>query len=107
MTVPVTQVASGGDTWAVTFMMPSAVADDLPKPDSTAIGFRDAKPVRQVSVQFSGMTTAKRLAREEARLRAYADDAGLTPVGPIIVSYYDDPFTVPWNRRNEVALVLN
>lgn len=106
MTAPVTQVAAGENLWSVTFMMPSAAQDALPDPQNDAIAFRETVPVRQVSLQFAGWATAQRLAKEEARLRAYADAAGLETEGPVIVSYYDDPFTLPWQRRNEVALAL-
>ena len=34
------------------------------------------------------------------------DAAGLAPEGAATYQFYDAPFTLPWKRRNEVALAL-
>ena len=39
--------------------------------------------------------------------RAIADRAGVKGRGEPEFLFYDTPFTLPWNRRNEVALVLD
>lgn len=106
MTVPVTQ-ARDGNVWQISFMMPAAYTrDTLPKPNSDAIRFEEAPGDREIVLTFSGWATAGRIARHEEELRGIAASAGLTLAGPLRTYYYDDPFTLPWNRRNEVAFAL-
>ena len=107
MTVPVRQ--SGGDgTWTVSFMMPSRwTLETLPRPTSEEITLRETDPSREAVLAFSGRATGARQDRELARLKAALDGAGLSPAGPVRLAYYDDPWTLPWARRNEVALPLD
>ncbi len=106
MTVPVTQAAEG-DAWTVSFMMPSSYTrDTLPTPKSDAIRFEETPGTRQIVLRYSGWATARSVASHEADLRAIATKAGLTVDPDARYYYYDDPFTAPWNRRNEVALIL-
>lgn len=106
MTSPVSQSAEG-EAWAVTFMMPGAYTlDTLPRPDSDAIRFYMAPAERHIVLTFSGWTRDATLAAREADLRAAAAAAGLSLGEGPIYHYYDDPFTAPWRRRNEVAFVL-
>jgi hypothetical protein len=34
-------------------------------------------------------------------LEQFVKERGLTPIGPYMAAFYNDPFTLPWNRRNE------
>ena len=88
-------------------MMPRAYTmDSLPAPSSTAVRFVEV-PARQMLVlQFSGRATSSILANRTDELSGIADAAGLTLDGPPTFQFYDDPFTAPWARRNEVAFVL-
>ncbi|SEW45998.1 SOUL heme-binding protein [Cognatiyoonia koreensis] len=106
MTSPVTQ--TGGDgLWTVQFMMPSQYTmDTLPEPKNDAIRFVMSHPGRQVAVRFSGWAGSGRLVAKEAELRAYAAREGLNITGPAQYLIYDDPLTLPWQRRNEVALPI-
>ena len=106
MTSPVSQTGADG-VWAVTFMMPSSYTrDTLPAPNSDAIRFYEAAPERHVVLTFSGWAREATLTAREADLRSVAEQAGLTISGGPIFHYYDDPFTAPWRRRNEVAFVI-
>jgi hypothetical protein len=46
------------------------------------------------------------LAQKEADLRAIAAANGLELGAGPMHYFYDAPFTLPWNRRNEVAFHL-
>ena len=106
MTSPVSQTGADG-VWAVTFMMPAQyTVETLPVPDNDAIRFYEAAPERHVVLTFSGWTRDAVLQSREAELRAAAAAAGLAITGGPIFHYYDDPFTAPWRRRNEVAFVI-
>ncbi|MEL6168901.1 MAG: heme-binding protein [Pseudomonadota bacterium] len=104
MTAPVTQRTNGG-AWDVAFMMPATwTRDTLPSPLNADIRFEETKSEILVVRRFPGWATTGRIATESARLRQSAAKAGLATEGDVRVMYYDDPFTVPWRRRNEVAL---
>lgn len=106
MTTPVTQVESD-QGWTVQFMMPSEYTlDTLPKPKDNRIRFVTTDPVRMAVLRFSGIPTTAALAKRTDELRAWAAAKGLTLTGAPQFMFYDPPFRMPWNRRNEVAFAL-
>lgn len=107
MTAPVTQSPSGDGIWVVQFIMPSALdLADLPAPASDTIRLREVPPRRLATVRFSGRTDDALIAEQEARLRDWLANRSLTPAGPPVYAYYNDPFTPGFLRRNEVMLPL-
>jgi len=110
MTTPVAQRAVDDDDqglWVVSFKMPrSFTLDTLPKPQSAAIRLRETSPEDQVVVRFSGRWTEQTLTQKALELRAFAAAHGLQTTGEPRYYFYDDPFTLPWNRRNEVAFLV-
>ena len=109
MTVPVGQTpdVAGDQVWTISFMMPARWSlETLPVPNTDSIRFREAPGRREAVHVFSGRATERALAEAEAQLRRDIAAAGLRVVGPVSHYYYDDPFTLPWARRNEVALPL-
>lgn len=107
MTVPVDQADQGGGVWTVRFTMPSKfTADTLPKPDDTRIALRPLPPERMVAESFSGLPDSDDLAVRAMALAEWAKARGLTVNGGPVYSFYDAPWSLPWNRRNEVAFAL-
>jgi hypothetical protein len=110
MTAPVstTKTLEGTDgeqKWEVTFTMPSAWRlDTLPTPLDERVTLKERPGRCQAAVVFSGLTTDERVTDHEARLRAWLDAQGLSAVGSPTLARYNDPFTLPWNRRNEVLI---
>lgn len=106
MTSPVTQSGADG-AWLVQFTMPSEYTmDSLPKPKDSNIRFVEQPADRQLVLQFSGLAGSEVLAQKEADLRAIAAANGLELGAGPMYYFYDAPFTLPWNRRNEVAFHL-
>lgn len=106
MTSPVTQTQEDG-IWTVTFMMPSQYTrDTLPTPNNAAVRFIEVPAQRMVVLTFSGRGTVSAMEEQTARLTQIAQNAGLATQGAPVYMYYDDPFTAPWNRRNEVGFEL-
>jgi hypothetical protein len=108
MTVPVGMVPKGeqgAKTWTMTFMMPEAFPRDrLPAPQDSRIRFVDDPGERMAVERFSGWPGEDDLwARKEA-LRTWAESRGLRVTGEPRFFFYDAPMTLPWRRRNEVAL---
>lgn len=106
MTTPVAQSGAGG-TWSVQFMMPAAYTlDTLPRPKDPRIRLVTTPPRRMAVLQFSGVPTTASLAQRGTELRAWAAARGLIVQEPPQFLFYDSPFTLPWNRRNEVAFSI-
>lgn len=106
MTTPVTQ-SGDGDIWTVSFTMPREYTrETLPVPNSDTIRFVETTPERQIVLRFSGMAGTAKLANQDATLQAIAAQAGVSLGAGPFYYFYDDPLTLPWNRRNEVAYVV-
>ncbi|MEL7460294.1 MAG: heme-binding protein [Pseudomonadota bacterium] len=104
MTSPVTREGAG-DTWTVRFMMPSDYsADTLPQPKNDNIRIVTVTPGRRAVHRFAGLASQTRLRAAEAQLRTWVQMQDLTATGEADASWFDDPFTLPWRRRNEVSL---
>ena len=112
MTAPVTQTAlarggaaaDSGDAqrWQVTFMMPRAYTlDTLPVPQDPRVRFVMAPAEKRAVVRFAGLSSESNLAQHRAQLQSWVQQRGLQPVGGYTSAFYNDPFTLPWNRRNE------
>ncbi|MEM8978372.1 MAG: heme-binding protein [Pseudomonadota bacterium] len=110
MTAPVSQTptpSNDGQSWQVAFMMPGRYdLADLPKAKSNNIRFSKTKPERQAVVQFSGGWGQNKLQKQNDRLSKWMATQGLRASSAPRYYFYDDPFTLPWKRRNEVARVL-
>lgn len=107
MTTPVTQTGSD-QGWTVRFMMPASYTlDSLPKPRDARIRFVTTDPVRMVVLRFSGLPRTAALEQRSEELRTWAKAKGLTLEGAPQFMFYDPPFRLPWNRRNEVSFILN
>jgi hypothetical protein len=106
MTAPVEQGGEGG-IWTVRFAMPSGyTAETLPGPLDDAIRIVEAPGERIAALRFAGWGGFGRWREKEGELRRWLAAEGLRPSGPARHLYYDDPFTLPWRRRNEVVLRL-
>lgn len=107
MTTPVTQRGGEAETWTVQFMMPKGYDNArLPTPENPAIRLREVDAETHIALTFSGLWGSTALQEREQSLRAYADANGLRLSGAPIYKFYDGPFTLPWNRRNEIAFVV-
>ncbi|MCY4746115.1 heme-binding protein [Pelomonas sp. UHG3] len=102
MTAPVTQAAAGPGRWRITFTMPRAYTlETLPQPNDARVQFVVVPGEKRAVVRFAGLSTESNLGRHQAQLQAWVQQRGLQPQGDYVTAFYNDPFTLPWNRRNE------
>ncbi len=113
MTSPVAQIASknSADTeeqkWQVQFTMPNKYSlETLPKPKNAAIKFKIEPSKKTVAIKFSGLWSDKTFAQQKAILEKFISQNNLKTKSQPIIAYYDDPFTFPWNRRNEIMFEI-
>jgi len=107
MTVPVaTDAGPAGAT--MRFFLPASVASaGAPKPRDARVHIVDIPARTIAALRFSGSLSATKVAARETVLLDAVAAAGSHPLGAPMVLGYDPPFTIPFLRRNEVAVVLN
>ena len=107
MTAPVT-VAPTESGWKLHFVMPSQEKlDTLPRPNNTQINLRKINEHEVVAIRFSGWTTAASIRENTEKLQQWASARQLTLTGVPQVARYNDPFTLPWRRRNEILIEVS
>lgn len=105
MTAPVTVEPAGPDRWRLHFVMPEdATRRGLPAPVDPSVIVRPVPRHRMASVRFGGFTTEASIEQWTRALEQWIAREGLTALGPPQVARYNDPFTLPWRRRNEILI---
>ncbi|MFG1934681.1 SOUL family heme-binding protein [Mycobacterium sp. NPDC048908] len=104
MTAPV-GTTSAEPGWVIRFYMPAGrTRESLPRPDDDRVRLVPV-PAESVAVlRFTGTATPDALTARTAELRQALREYGFETVGPPVTWLYDPPWTIPWRRRNEVAL---
>ncbi|KAK9084220.1 hypothetical protein Scep_030691 [Stephania cephalantha] len=108
MTAPViTKRSRDRDKWQMSFVMPSKYGADLPVPKDPSVKIKEV-PRRFVAVSaFSGYVSDEEVKRRESKLRdaLKSDKQFQVKEGALVeVAQYNPPFTLPFTRRNEIAL---
>lgn len=114
MTAPVAQSGGGrfggaaapGATQTMQFLLPARLAADPPAPTDPRVHVVTV-PARTLAViRFSGSFGRRNLDTHLQELRDVLARNGRTAEGAPIFLGYDPPFTLPFLRRNEVALQI-
>lgn len=106
MTAPVAQVREG-DTWAVSFMMPSTYTlDSLPKPIDPDIAIRRIPQRYIASVEYSGFWSEKSYLKHHKGLHTWVSDNGFMAIDEPVWARYNAPYTPWFLRRNEILLPI-
>jgi hypothetical protein len=102
MTVP---VVSSGTQQTMRFFLPKSVASSgAPTPTDPLVHVVSVPAVQLGVIRFTGAATASLRETETQLLRKGLSQAGKVTDGAPIYMSYDPPFTIPFLRRNEVAI---
>ena len=102
MTSPV-ETAAAGDRLTMRFFLPSRLTlDTAPQPDDPRVRLRVVPGETLAVLRFSGFADDTGARRAEL-LRAL-DGSPWRPTGDVTAMFYDPPWTIPFLRRNEVAV---
>jgi SOUL heme-binding protein len=105
MTAPVAQTSGGEGSWVIRFFMPSdKTMDTLPEPNDSSVRLVEVPEETFAVLRFSGVASASDVAEHTAKLMGVLDDAPWQPTGTPTAWFYDPPWTVPFRRRNEIAV---
>ena len=98
---------AGTDGQAVLrFFLPRSVAADPPAPKDPRVKVVRLPARTIAAIRFSGSLDRDSIARHAALLVSTLAADGRQTTGPAYVLGYDPPFTIPFLRRNEVAIDL-
>ncbi|WOL02290.1 heme-binding-like protein, chloroplastic [Canna indica] len=108
MTTPViTKQSPGRDKWQMSFVMPSKYGSNLPMPKDSSVRIKEV-PRKIVAVTaFSGFVTDDDVIQRESKLREALrseSDFQVKDGASVEVAQFNPPFTLPFTRRNEVAI---
>jgi len=108
MTTPViTKKSAGENKWKMSFVMPAKYGSNLPRPKDPSVTIKEV-PSKIVAVAaFSGLVTDDGISTRESKLREslQKDTEFRVKDGSVVeIAQYNPPFTLPFTRRNEIAL---
>lgn len=105
MTAPVaTQRTASGD-WVIRFFMPSKYTlDTLPTPDSADVHLVSVPAESMAVLRYTGVASPEAVAARTRQLLDILRRNGIETAGHPLAWFYDPPWTVPFRRRNEVAV---
>ena len=105
MTAPVVAQAAGEGKWAIRFFMPAQFTmATLPEPLDASVMLVSVPAETMAVTRFSGSRSAAAMADGRARLRQALVGGAWTMAGEPVDWFYDPPWTLPFLRRNEVAV---
>jgi SOUL heme-binding protein len=105
MTAPVAQERNANGAWVIRFFMPSRwTLDTLPRPDRGDIRIVTVAAERVAVLRFTGARDADAVASKTAELIWIVGDSECEVAGQPAAWFYDPPWTLPWRRRNEIAV---
>ncbi|PON83085.1 SOUL heme-binding protein [Trema orientale] len=108
MTTPViTKRVEDQDKWQMSFVLPSKYGTDLPLPNNPSVKIKEVPRKIVAVVAFSGFVTDEEVKQREFKLREALKNDRRFQVkqgASVEVAQYNPPFTLPFQRRNEIAL---
>lgn len=104
MTAPV-ETAPGEGGRVMRFFLPEGMtAESAPRPTDPAVRVVTVPGRTEAALTFSGWTGVDGALERAPELRAALEGSGWSPAGEARAYLYDPPWTLPWNRRNEVVI---
>ena len=105
MTAPVSQATGPDGGSVIRFFMPSKWSlETLPEPDDDAVRLVEVPAETVAVLRFSGDRDPESVSERIDELLKTLRDSNLEPSGEPVAWFYDPPWTVPFRRRNEVAV---
>jgi hypothetical protein len=106
MTAPVVQSSAAGRS-IIRFFMPSTWSlASLPAPHDDTVRLVEVPAETFAVLRFSGDRSSEAVAAHSRELLETLQVNDIHPAGPAVAWFYDPPWTLPFRRRNEVAVPI-
>lgn len=107
MTAPVATQRGANGQWVIRFFMPSEhTMETLPTPNDERVRLVPVAPETTAVLRFSGLPSPASVASHTTELLNTLRSNGIETDGDPLAWFYDPPWTIPFLRRNEVAVHL-
>ncbi len=104
MTAPV-EMGDGGDTFVMRFFLPEGfTVENAPEPLRPEVAIVGVPAEHVAVLGFTGWWTTGGIARRQAALQAQLAESAWQPARSPTAWFYDPPWTLPFLRRNEIAI---
>jgi hypothetical protein len=111
MTAPVAQSAERtdvGEGWVIRFFMPSKwTMESLPNPVDDRVRLTEVPAETFAVLRFSGDRSPRAVADHTAELVDVLRTKDIDTTGDASAWFYDPPWTLPFRRRNEIAIPVS
>lgn len=107
MTVPVEKTRSGAGTRMRFFLPARFTRGTAPAPKDPRVRIVELPPETLAVLRYSGAASDDEIARRRDELLRALEDSRWRPDGEPVSLFYDAPFTLPFVRRNEVAVPVS
>lgn len=105
MTAPVAAQRGGAGQWVIRFFMPSEhTMDTLPVPNDERVRLVHVPGEQMAVLRFSGIAKPEVIAARTEELLTTLRDNKIDTAGEPVTWFYDPPWTIPFRRRNEIAV---
>ncbi len=105
MTAPVETTSGDGGRLTMRFFLPASLtAETVPIPEDARVRILTVPGQTLAVRRFTGWRGTAEVDAEETELRRVLDGTVWRPSGDSVAYFYDPPWTIPFLRRNEVAL---
>lgn len=106
MTAPVAQTREAGG-WRIRFFMPAKYTrETLPRPNNPAVQIVELPGETMAVLRFSNSRSAEAVAARTVELLRVVAASRWAANGAPVSWFYDPPWTLPFFRRNEVAVAV-
>ena len=104
MTVPVTQGNKMNAGYMQFFLPSSYTLETAPKPTDASVEIIKVEGGHYAVYSYSGRANDRNAKEAEAQLLDHLRSDGIEATSEVIRATYNGPFTLPFNRRNEVMV---
>ena len=106
MTVPVTQIKTGEDTYRVSFLLPAKYSSkSAPLPNSNVVAIKEVEATLMATIRYSGNWSQERYEKKLVELRtALQADGQYRAAGDPIFARYNPPIMPSLFRHNEILI---
>jgi SOUL heme-binding protein len=105
MTAPVAQSRDADNRWTIRFFMPSKwTMETLPQPDDGDVRLVTVPAETVAVLRFTGDRSPAAITARTDELRKILRDNDVELAGEPIAWFFDPPWTLPFRRRNEIAI---
>lgn len=105
MTTPVESASADGGGYAMRFFLPASFSPETaPQPRDGRVSLVEIPEARMAVRRFTGLRGGLMVDRQAAKLRQSLSSSAWMSQGKAVAWFYDPPSTLPFLRRNEVAV---